>query len=56
MGQGPVETLIGLGDNQRIETLSVRWPSGKSQTFSGIAANGTLLITEGSSKIDFTPW
>ena len=33
MGQGPAETVIGLGKSQRIDRLVVRWPSGKTQEF-----------------------
>jgi hypothetical protein len=38
---------FGLGDDQRIDTLQVNWPSGVSQIFFDLVVNQTIEITEG---------
>ena len=37
---------FGLGDVTWVERIEVRWPSGKVQTFDGVAANQEVLIDE----------
>ncbi|MBE2215697.1 MAG: CRTAC1 family protein, partial [Opitutaceae bacterium] len=37
---------FGLGDDARVQRLTVSWPSGHTQTFSDIAADQHLTITE----------
>ncbi len=49
-GQGPVESLIGLGRAERIDRLSVRWPSGHVQRFENLPVDSEIEITEGQSK------
>ena len=46
MGQGPVEVMLGLGSAKRIDRLQVRWPNGKTQVFTDLSADQTLIITE----------
>ncbi|MGI9241543.1 MAG: ASPIC/UnbV domain-containing protein, partial [Verrucomicrobiales bacterium] len=50
MGQGPVETIIGIGDATEIERLEVRWPSGKTQTFANLPAGGSVELREDDGK------
>lgn len=52
MGQGPVDTFIGLGDARAIKQLQVRWPSGATQTFENLPAGKVVTLTEGKSKYD----
>ena len=40
---------FGLGDSQTIESLTIRWPSGRTQQFHGLDANALHTITEPSS-------
>ncbi|MBV8819479.1 MAG: CRTAC1 family protein [Acidobacteriaceae bacterium] len=42
---------FGLGAATTVD-LEVRWPSGLKQSFTGVAANRFVTITEGSSAID----
>ncbi len=46
-GQGPVELIVGLGQAERIDRLTVRWPTGKKQTFEGLPVNASITLTEG---------
>jgi hypothetical protein len=38
--------VFGLGAEDQIETLTVRWPSGHLQTFARLAINTELLLVE----------
>ncbi len=49
-GQGPVESLIGLGRAERIDRLSVRWPGGRVQKFENLPVDSEIEITEGQSE------
>lgn len=46
MGQGPAEVVLGLGEATSIDRLEVRWPSGKTQVYSGLSANKSFLLKE----------
>ena len=52
MGQGPVDTIMGIGDAKRIETLEVRWPSGLVQRLKNLPSGRRVSITEGKSNYD----
>ncbi len=54
-GQGPVQSLIGLGRAERIDRLSVRWPTGKIQRFKNLPVDSRIEITEGQSKFVASP-
>jgi hypothetical protein len=41
---------FGLGTATKVERVSVRWPSGETETFAGGAAGATLLLKEGQGK------
>lgn len=45
--QSPAEQFLGLGAAERIDSLEVRWPSGKVQTFRDLPADATVELTEG---------
>jgi hypothetical protein len=47
MGQSPPEVDIGVGDATQIDELTVRWPSGITQSFRNIDAKVPLHIVEG---------
>lgn len=55
MGQAPPELVLGVGDAERIDTLRIRWPSGKSQTLRDLPVNATIRITEGSTAFEAQP-
>lgn len=44
--QAPNRVHFGLGSATQVDRLTIRWPSGKVQTLSGIAANQHLTVTE----------
>lgn len=45
--QSAAEVLFGLGPADRIDWLSVEWPSGQQQRFADLAVNQWLEIVEG---------
>lgn len=45
-GQSDPRLHFGLGDETRIETLEIRWPSRRVQVLHGVAADRVLEITE----------
>ena len=47
LSEGSKELFIGLGPSARIVKLTVDWPSGESQTFTNVALNTRVRITEG---------
>lgn len=42
---------FGLGDRQRVQDLTVRWPSGQVEIFPNLEANQRLRIVEGEGRI-----
>ena len=46
LSQDALTAVFGLGDADRVDTLTVRWPSGIAQRLRNIAANTVLEITE----------
>jgi hypothetical protein len=47
LGAGDTQVLIGLGGAPRADSIEVRWPSGRVQSWKGLAAEEDLLIEEG---------
>lgn len=47
MGQGSVEVILGLGEAQKIDRLSLRWPAQITQVFSDLNAGETYELIEG---------
>jgi hypothetical protein len=54
-GQAPVEMLLGLGQAERIDRLTLRWPSGKRQVFENLPVGSRITITEGQTEITIEP-
>ena len=46
MSQHMLAAHFGLGEAAYVDTLTVRWPSGRSQTLTDVAANQVLVVTE----------
>jgi len=46
MGSGDVRVHVGLGQHDHIDTLQLRWPTGRLQTLLNVPAGGTLIIEE----------
>jgi hypothetical protein len=51
VGQAPVELILGVGQAEKIDRLTVRWPSGKLQEFRDLRVDSRIEITEGRSEI-----
>ena len=49
--QAPAHVHFGLGAAERIEKLTVRWPSGTVQEFLEVAPDRRIVIREGSAEI-----
>jgi hypothetical protein len=46
---------FGLGNNDKIDRISVRWPSGVSEDFTGARVNSLVALTEGAGSAKTTP-
>lgn len=42
---------LGLGESDKVDRLTVRWPSGKTQTFSDLDANTRFLVVENQREL-----
>ncbi|MFK7819796.1 MAG: ASPIC/UnbV domain-containing protein [Planctomycetaceae bacterium] len=51
MGIGPAELWVGVGDAEKIDRLTIRWPSGKTQELTDIDVNQRLEISEASDEL-----
>jgi hypothetical protein len=49
--QGPVDVHLGLGTAKQVARLTVRWPSGLTQTFEDVAGDRHIVLTEGEPGI-----
>lgn len=49
MGQGPADLIVGIGEVDEIDRLTVRWPTGMKQEFSNVSIpdDRIIKITEG---------
>lgn len=47
--QSPHQVLFGLGPNDRVAELTVRWPSGTTDVLTNVPCDLHLRLTEGSS-------
>jgi len=48
ISQHSKELLFGLGASERVRSVTVAWPSGRTQSFSDLAVNQRLTLTEGA--------
>ncbi|MBV1860923.1 MAG: CRTAC1 family protein [Nannocystaceae bacterium] len=50
-GGNPLTQLIGIGNSERVERLTVHWPGGEAdQVFTNVAANAHIQLTEGEAN------
>ena len=55
-GGNPLVQHIGLGDATSVTRLVVTWPTSQTtQTFTGLAADQSIVITEGSDQYQVLP-
>jgi hypothetical protein len=48
VSQNDLRLHFGLGSATRVDRINVRWPSGTAEEFSGVPADGLVLLVEGS--------
>ena len=46
----PCEVYFGLADATGVDRLTIRWPSGRTQELTGVAADQHIRITEGQNS------
>jgi hypothetical protein len=51
LSHSDIRAHFGLGKAVRAETVEVMWPSGKKQTFQGVAADKFYVIEEGRDAL-----
>ena len=54
--QNALTLYFGLGNASKVDRIEVRWPNGETQDWSDIAANRTVNLTEGSTKVGQSLW
>ncbi len=52
MSQAPTVVHFGLGDADRVEELTVRWPSGLEQKLTDLRGDRHILIEEGNNVVE----
>jgi hypothetical protein len=52
---GELKALFGLGSAERVDTLTVHWPSGRVQTLTNVPANQVLTVREGEETGEGVP-
>jgi hypothetical protein len=50
MSQNDLRVHFGLAGAAAVDRLQVRWPNGRKEEWSGIAADRILTVTEGTGK------
>jgi hypothetical protein len=48
--QNDLRVHFGVGKNQRIKVIEIRWPSGQIDTLDDVAVNRIITVKEGSTK------
>mgnify|MGYP002632927034 FL=1 len=52
MGQGPARLNLGVGSADRIDKLTIRWPTGKQQVFEDLPVDCVIQIVEGVEEFE----
>jgi hypothetical protein len=48
--QNDLRVHFGLGKNQKVKAIEIRWPSGQVDTLNDVAVNRIITVKEGSTK------
>ncbi len=56
MGQSPIDLLIGTNDAVVLTTLTVRWPTGKTQSWTDVKSDCLVTIHEGQAELEIEPF
>ena len=54
--QNSLTLYFGLGKSGKADRIEVRWPAGEKQVWTGVAANRTIHLTEGSETVTGRAW
>jgi hypothetical protein len=54
--QNSLTLYFGLGRATAADRIEIRWPSGGTQNWSSVAANRTVVVTEGREGLRSIPW
>jgi hypothetical protein len=50
--QSPSQVHFGLGDAEGVESLTIRWPSGKVQTVNGVKGGRHIVVEEEKGNVE----
>jgi hypothetical protein len=48
--QNDLRVHFGVGKNQKVKAIEIRWPSGQADTLNDVAVNRIITVKEGSTK------
>ena len=54
-GANPLRQTLGLGRASAVERLEIVWPTGKTQTLTGVPVDRTIRVVEGESSYTTLP-
>lgn len=54
--QNEFALYFGLGKSEKVDRIEVRWPTGETQTWTGVPANRTVNLIEGSQAMATRAW
>jgi hypothetical protein len=54
--QNSFTLYFGLGKSENVDRIEVRWPAGEMQSWTGLPANRTIALTEGSETVANHAW
>jgi hypothetical protein len=54
--QNSFTLYFGLGKSEKVDRIEVRWPTGATQAWFGVAANRTVGLSEGSETVAAHAW
>jgi len=52
LSQSDGRLLFGLGSDEGVDSLTVRWPSGAVEQFEGLGVNRTVRVVEGAGRFE----
>jgi len=54
ISQAPSRLHFGVGDCREVESLEIKWPSGREQIVNALAVNHRVTVTEGDDDFELT--
>jgi hypothetical protein len=53
LSQNDLRVHFGLGTSEKVESVTIHWPSGKVETLSSLPANRYYAVLEGEGIVSF---